>query len=77
MNSEGHTSAIRILRDVPEIEARELSEREARKVMREEFGQDDGFPDSEFDDSNMAVLDDDPNEVKPSRLERHFKRAWR
>lgn len=45
--------------------------------MREEFGQDDGFPDSEFDDSNMAVLDDDPNEVKPSRLERHFKRAWR
>lgn len=74
MSSEGHQSSLRILREVP-LEVKELSERDSRKAMREQFGQDDGFPDSELDSSNWSVLDE--QEVKPSRVTRHFKRAWR
>lgn len=63
---------------IPQVQVQELSERDSRKVMREQFGQDDGFPDSEFDDSNMALLDEpDLNEVKPSRVARHMRRSWR
>lgn len=60
---------------IPQVQVQELSERDSRKVMREQFGQDDGFPDSELDSSNWSVLDD--MEVKPSRVERHFKKAWK
>lgn len=69
----GHASAVRILRDVP-VKVEELSERDSRKAMRELFGQDDGFPDSEFDDTNWSVLDD--LEMKPSRIERKHKKGW-
>lgn len=60
---------------LPQVQVQELSERDSRKVMREQFGHDDGFPDSELDSSNWSVLDE--QEVKPSRVERHFKRSWR
>lgn len=70
----GHTSAVRILREVP-VKVEELNERDSRKAMRELFGQDDGFPDSELDSSNWSVLDE--QEVKQSRLERRIRRSWR
>ena len=74
MSSEGHQSSVRILREVP-VKVEELSERDSRKAMRELFGQDDGFPDSELDSSNWSVLDE--QEVKQSRLERRIRRSWR
>ncbi len=39
------------------VEVTDLNERESRKAMREQFGQDDGFPDSQTDDSHWALLE--------------------
>lgn len=77
--SEGTQSAVRIGRVIKArerqeapIEIRHLDERDSQFALAHDFGM------TEWADTQPSSWDDlTLDEVKPSRLERHFKRAWR